>query len=497
MANNFNITISAIDSTTATVRKVNAGIGKAFRPFSKLVDSTRMLGREMGIGKLGAKIMNVGRAAGQTAGHLAGIAAPLTAIVGGGSIAGIAALATEWGRLGAETARTATTLGISTGYLQSMRGAATAAGLSSDAMTTSLKSLGDTMQDALYGRNQMALSMLSQLGIRIRHTKDGAIDTTSAFTDMSRAISGIKSPQVQGLVARTFGLEEMLPLLRQGPGAIDAFQKKVRDLGGVMSNSAIAAAAKFGDKLNDLKIAVGGVRNSIGDRLMPILTPLIEKFVTWLTVGKGGERIGAIFERIAHVLETVDFDKVITGINGFIDGISSVVKWIGGWKVAAIGIGLVMAGPLILSVVQLTAGLGKLGLFFASFIPGASAGLSGLAIGIGGVTAALAAGVAVGMALNAIFEKLSGGGSFGAKLYEWTHAEPDMGNHTNQPAAALPATTVSEVTRQQMVASSAAVPQSVSVDVHFKNAPPGTGASARDGGGSHVPVRVAHSMVGA
>lgn len=522
MANNFQIKISAIDDATKVVRKINNEIGKSFRPLANMKRSAQSLGREMGIGALGSKIMSVGKNAAQTAGHLSGIAAPLTALVGGGSIAAIAALATEWGRLGAETARTATTLGISTGYLQSMRGAAAAAGLSSDAMTGSIKALGDTMQDAMYGRNQMALSMLSQLGIGIHHTKDGAVDTTRAMTDMSRAIHGIKSPQVQGLVARTFGLEAVLPLLRQGPEAIAAYQKKVESLGGVMSGSSIQAAEKFGLSLNYLKIATEGVRNTIGDRLMPILNPLVDKFTEWL--GKNREliatRIAEFVEGFAKWLEKVDFNNVLDGITDFIKGVASVVDWIGGWKNAAIGLGLVMAGPLILSVVTLTSGIASLSLGIAGLIlkmalcVPAIAEFSAIAVSgfsametamtfpllsLGAVVAALGAGVAAGLALNKVFEMLSGGKSIGSKIFEWTNDTPDLtawNPSKNRSMSAPAAQTISSVAAAQSGAQTSA-PQSVSVDVHFKNAPPGTGASARDSGNNQVPVRVAHAMSGA
>ncbi|NNM69855.1 MAG: hypothetical protein HKM00_07850 [Gallionella sp.] len=544
MASNFNITISAIDKTTATVRKINNIIGKSFRPMANLGRSVQMLGREVGLGKLGSKIVTVGKGAAKTAGHLADIAAPLTAIVGGGSIAGIAALATEWGRLGAETARTATTLGLSTGYLQSMRGAAVAAGLSSDAMTGSLKSLGDTMQDALYGRNQMALSMLSQLGIGIHHTRDGAVDTARAFGDMSRAIKGIKNPQVQGLVARTFGLEAVLPLLRQGPDAIAAYQKKVESLGGVMSGSSVQAAERFGISLNYLKIATEGVRNTIGDHLMPILNPLIDQFTGWISKNREliATRVAEFVEGFAKWLEKVDFNNALNGITGFIKAVGDAVDWIGGWKVAAIALGAVMAGPLILSVVQLAAGIASMGMgiaglvlkmvmampviggFAATFVAAMgsmAAAIAPVALALGAVVLALGAGVAAGMLLNTIFEKLSGGESFGAKLYDWTHSDP--ATSTASPSAAAPAVqsvtgvirqqaaasvaagaalpqSVTGVIRQQAaasVAAGAALPQSVSVDVHFRNAPPGTSASARDSGNDHVPVRVAHAMAGA
>src|SRR5207245_4911439 len=105
---------------------------------------------------------------------------------------GSAALSNEWARLGSEAARTSRTLGVSTSDLQSLRGAAEIAGVSSSDLTGGLKSLGDTMQDALYGRNQQALAVLNKLGVGIHRTSSGAIDSTRAFNDLATAISNVK-----------------------------------------------------------------------------------------------------------------------------------------------------------------------------------------------------------------------------------------------------------------------------------------------------------------
>ncbi|MET3135637.1 hypothetical protein AAKU55_005951, partial [Oxalobacteraceae bacterium GrIS 1.11] len=234
MGNNFRIVISAVDRASTVVRTINASMERLTRPITQMQQSVRAFGREMGFDKVGKGIVQVGKSADELAGKLSSVAAPMLAIVGGGTLAGVAALATEWGRLGAEIGRSAAMIGTTSDSLQSLRGAAQAAGLSSEQLSGGLKGLGDTMQDALYGRNQQALVMLKRLGVGIHHTADGSIDAARGFRELSGSIAGIKSAQVQSLVARNLGLEAVLPLLRQGPAAIDAYEQKVAQLGGVM-----------------------------------------------------------------------------------------------------------------------------------------------------------------------------------------------------------------------------------------------------------------------
>src|SRR5260363_320773 len=207
----FKIVITAVDKATATVHKINQSFDRLTRPIRRLNRSIKALGRASGFDRLGIALRFVTRTACDLAGQLRSIAAPMLALIGGGTIAGLWGLAKAWGLLGA----------------------AQAAGLSAQALDGGLKSLGESLEDALYGRNARALVTLNRLGIGIHKTAAGAIDTKRALLDLSSVIAQIKSPQVQGLVARTFGVESLLPLLRQGAEAIEAYQKRVAELGGV------------------------------------------------------------------------------------------------------------------------------------------------------------------------------------------------------------------------------------------------------------------------
>lgn len=95
-------------------------------------------------------------------------------------------------------------IGVSAGDLQAFRRAAKLASLSAEDMTSSLKSLGRTIEDATYGRNQDALVMMSKFGIALHKTKDGAVDATRALKDVANAIVAQKgNVQAQAIVANT------------------------------------------------------------------------------------------------------------------------------------------------------------------------------------------------------------------------------------------------------------------------------------------------------
>jgi hypothetical protein len=328
MANNFKIVISATDKATASVRKVNDAISKMTRPFSNVQRSASALGKEIGRNPVAKGLKQIGRIAESTAASVAKIAVPMAGLVGFGSIAGLAALVTEWGRLGFEIGKTSATLGMAASDLQSLRGAAELTGVSSEELTGSLKALGDTMEDALFGRNQSAMMLFNRMHIGIHKTAEGSIDAARGFKEIATYISSIKSAQVQGLVARQLGLESALPLLRKGAAGIEELQQKIYGFGGVKSNAAIQAAEQFGRKMIELKSAAYGLKIAIGSALMPALQPMIEQLTQWVSINREAisSKVGEWAKRFGEWMRGVDWDKVASNIATVAHALGSLVE---------------------------------------------------------------------------------------------------------------------------------------------------------------------------
>jgi hypothetical protein len=364
VANNFQIIISAVDRATATFKKVNAGMERLTRPTRELKKQFESFGKEAqqfakytGLDKVGKSLSRVANAAGDVARKVLSIAPPLAAIASLGTIAGIAELAVSWGRVGTEIANTASVLGVSTQDLQRFRGAARLAGLSAEDMTGGLRSLGATLEDATFGRNQQALIMMNKFGISLHRTKSGAVDATRALRDVANAIVAQGgNVEAQDLVAKTFGVEQLLPLLQKGSAGIDQFVAQAQKLGLVMTPDQIASAQEYANRMNALDLVLDNLKNTIGNALIPVLQPLIEQFTQWVVANKDliATDIGNFVKNLAGWIKTVDFKKMIDDVNHVADAF-------GGWKTIAIGVGLIIAGPLLSSVVSLGAGLVQLG----------------------------------------------------------------------------------------------------------------------------------------
>ncbi|WP_248769132.1 lytic transglycosylase domain-containing protein [Pseudomonas sp. MWU12-2345] len=365
----FKIVISAVDKATATFRKVNDGVSRLTRPFEEVGKSFKSLGRELGFERIGKNLTTIGREAGGAARSVGMIVAPMAALTGVGSVAGIAALANNWANLGRSIDNSARGIGVSAGQLQSFQGAAKLVGIDAGTTTASLDSLATTMQDAQWGRNQGALLMLNKLGIGLKKTKDGAWDVVGEYKAIANAVASQKSPQVQALIANNLGLGGMLPFLREGAAGIEQYEDTVRRLGYVMSDGAVKQGKEFSKSLAGLNIAVDGTKNAIGDKLIPVMKPLVDQFTNWLAVNRDliATNIADWAKGFATWINKVDWKAVGDGIINFGKGVGKVVDWLGGWQNAALLVVGVMNAGLIAGVLSLGITLVRAGAGIVAF----------------------------------------------------------------------------------------------------------------------------------
>ncbi|WP_233869699.1 hypothetical protein [Paraburkholderia adhaesiva] len=435
----ISFTISAVDRATATIERVNRNMGKMTRPYANLAKSAKRFSEASGFAAVGRNLGNVAKEADKVLRSVTKIGAPLLAIVGGGTIAGLSEMVTQWERIGAQTERTSRMLGITANQLTQMRGAATLMGVSSDSMTAGFQSLQDTLQNARWGRDQGAFAALQALGIRLRTTRSGAIDTQAAMGDLADVFQRIQTrdPAAARNLARSLGVEQLLPVLVQGRAALQKYEVEARRLRGDFTPDMARHALDFTHALSSMGLSLEGLRASIADRLAPVLGPMIEHFANWIATNREliSQRIAALVERIARAFERlfegVDWDAFLSDIGDAAEAISNLIVWLlkvihhlGGFKTVATVVALYMAGGFVsslasavLSIAGLVTRLGGLMTTLGSAGTAATtaaeavAGARATAAGAGAAGAGTAAAGAAGAA-----ETVAGGGLLAGAL---------------------------------------------------------------------------------
>jgi hypothetical protein len=359
MANTLNISITAADRATRVIQNLNKRVDQMTRPFQNVQRSLQRFGRAAGFDTVKRKLEGLTQTARGVVSAFARIGAPLLALIGGGTIAGLLALTDGWARFGLQLAQTAQILGVNTQDLYNFQNAARLVGISGQGATQAFSSFADTLQDARWGRNQQAMALLVGLHMQLNYTKAGAIDTMDMLGQVADKIHGFQQAGNTGAartLARQLGVTELLPFLMLGRKAMEAYETQAAELAGKMDWKQAAAAALLWNRLD---VSMTGTKNAISQALLPAITPLVEQFGAWITANRGviatdiGDFVrglGAAFKGLTLKDVLDDILSIVKGILDLGKGISTVVSALGGVKGVLIDLAVLWAVPKFLAI---------------------------------------------------------------------------------------------------------------------------------------------------
>ena len=217
-------------------------------------------------GKLGSMI-------GTAAKWGAGLAGAATLV--GGAMFGAANKASE---AASQIADMSVRTGLATGTLQELKFASEQVGVNFESITNASAKLNKVMADAADG-NEKAGAAFSQLGVEVTGSDGKLRAMGEVFPEVLTKLADMENKSERNALAMQMfgkGAVELVPLLDQGSGGIDALTKKAHDLGLVMNEEAISAGDKFGDSLDAVKSSVGALGNEVGLAFMPIIQTLLD-----------------------------------------------------------------------------------------------------------------------------------------------------------------------------------------------------------------------------
>ena len=95
--------------------------------------------------------------------------------------------------------------------------------------------------------------------------------------------------------------KELGPLLNTSAEETEAMRQRVHDLGGVMSDEAVKAAASYQDSLQDMQTAFSGLKNSLFSNFMPGITSVMGGITAIFSDDTDGG-VGQISEGISNII---------------------------------------------------------------------------------------------------------------------------------------------------------------------------------------------------
>lgn len=181
---------------------------------------------------------------------------------------------------------------------------------------------------------------LATLGIGARDSEGNLKSNAQLMEEIAEALANTTDEQERLALAQDiYGSRlagDLLPLLNEGADGISELREEAVALGGVMSNESAAASAKFNDSLTDLKTIATGLRNVIGEELIPVITEIAEGLRDWFLANQDLIR--------GEVLSFAE--DLVSVVTSLAEAITWVIDLVGGWKNALLGLGAAVTAVL-------------------------------------------------------------------------------------------------------------------------------------------------------
>lgn len=169
-----------------------------------------------------------------------------------------------------------------------------------------------TSIDAM-GRGMVTLSKQAQKGgdaFKKLGLSEKEVVSMSQEDLFSAVIAGLQNMEEgterTALAAELLGgsAKELGPLLNTSAEATQAMKDRVHELGGVMSDEAVKAAANYQDKLQDMQTAIGGLKRTMISDFLPCVSSVMDG-LTEIFAGNSDEGIGLISEGIDSIIDKI------------------------------------------------------------------------------------------------------------------------------------------------------------------------------------------------
>lgn len=171
------------------------------------------------------------------------------------------------------------TTGIATKTLQEYKYAAESVGVSSDAVTSDLQMLIETMSSPIPGEFNEALFMM---GIGIRDASGQMKSADALLGDITDKLNGMNEQKALQWANRLGLSNDTLVLIKQGRLSLEQLRKEANALGAVIPEESLKRGAEFKKSLNALEFAFKGVGRTVALSVAPGLTNVVTSMKDWI-----------------------------------------------------------------------------------------------------------------------------------------------------------------------------------------------------------------------
>ena len=360
--NDFRLTalLSVRDTMSPAIRAAST----RWEAFRKVVNSTdfQNLRKELRLFNRSLKntVDSAADAAAKIVGPFAGIAASLGM--------GVKEAVTGFAAAGDAVDKMAARVGLSAETLQEWSFAAKHAGASPKALEDGLKDLSKHMAEIASGSDttSSAATLFKTLGIAVKDAGGKIRPVAEVFEEFADAIKRNEDPALRtrmAMAALGEGGRSLIPMMSAGSEGLREMSKQARDLGLVMSSEDVTAAANLTDHLDDMRAVIGSVGTAIGAKLAPVVVRLSDQFRDLVAANREAfsARFASVASQFAESFSRIDFQGIANAVLTVADVSIRAFNAVGGFNTVLYGMGALMAGKAVTSVITFGSSLLTLG----------------------------------------------------------------------------------------------------------------------------------------
>ncbi len=248
-------------------------------------------------------------------------------------------------------------LQIASDALQAFRYEAEQSGSSASEMDGAIMMMNKNIANAANGTNKNLVGVMKHLNISMTDTNGKMKTAAELMPEVADAIKRQTNATQKAYIATQFfgkSGQGLLKTLAEGSEGLNQQRKEAEHFGAIMGKDAVAAATLFGDSMTRTRYAVQGVQNAIGEKMLPILQPMLDDMNEWIATNREwlATTIGDAVKDLAVQLKEIDFKTVISSTISFIKNCIELFNYLGGIKTVCIAVSAVFAGKFIVSLVS-------------------------------------------------------------------------------------------------------------------------------------------------
>ena len=286
-------------------------------------------------------------------------------------------------------------------------------GSSGEELAGAVEILGKNLGQVASGKNKAIPEMFKQLGVSLYDANGHLKTATELLPEIANCMRSQETATQKSYIATTlFGKsgQGLIQMLEQGSEGLNELANDAEHLGIVLEDEVLDIAGEYDDSMNRLQTSLQGVQFAIAQKVLPVLTPLVESLMECIAANREwiATSIADIAKDVANALKQIDFKACITGAIDFAKKSYELFDSLGGLKTVAIAVGAVFA------------------LNFATSLISTICSIAGVAKALWGLNVALLANPVILIAAG-ITAAIAGLIYIGYKLYEnWDEDAPGV-----------------------------------------------------------------------